>query len=470
MNKRGRSLLKNTTILGFGTLCTKGIMFFMTPLFTRWLTSNEYGMFDLFITYVTLMVPVLTLATGEAIFRFLLENNDENNEKTILSTTFFLDIIGIIISIVLATLAVIFFKVDKIVVVSFISYLTTEIFYNFSMMTMRGEKKLTIYSLGNILFVVGLAFFVYIFVSKFNFGLSGILFGYACGDLIAILTIFITAKLYKKINYKYISTQTLKEMIKYSLPMIPNSISWWIVNVSDRTLISIFCGASYNAIYAVANKVPALCTTFFSVFHLSWQQNATESLKDKDRDKYYSSVFNNMIKVVGSICVMIMGVNFLFFKLFTAEYQSGYYQVPVLVVAILFSMMGQFIGGIYVAQMKSKKNGLTTMLAAIINIIINVLLIKKIGLYAASISTLISYMILFIVRYFDIKREIKLELNHKSILLFATVIYFFITAYINSLALNYINFIIGLLFFSCFNYDYLKQLLYKVNKKFRSKN
>ena len=334
MNKRAKSLLKNTMILGFGTLCTKGIMFFMTPLFTRWLTSSEYGMFDLLITYITLLVPLLTLAIGEAVFRFILEKNDENDERIILSTTFFLDIIGIIISIVLAILAIIFFNVDKIIAISFISYLITEIFYNFSMMAMRGEKKLSIYSLGNILFVAGLAFFVYIFVGKLKLGLSGILFGYVCGDLIAIITIFTTAKLYTKINFKCFSIKTLKEMIKYSLPMIPNSISWWIVNVSDRTLISIFCGATYNAIYAVANKIPALCTTFFGVFHLSWQQSAIETLNDKDRDKYYSSVFNNMIKIVGSICVMLMGINFLFFKLFTEEYQPGYYQAPILVVAV----------------------------------------------------------------------------------------------------------------------------------------
>ena len=195
---------------------------------------------------------------------------------------------------------------------------------------------------------------------------------------------------------------------------------------------------------------------------MSWQQSATETLNDKERDKYYSFVFNNMIKIVGSICIMILGVNFLFFKLFDAEYQLGYYQSPILVIAILFSMMGQFIGGIYVAQMKSKKNGFTTMLSAIINMVVNLILIKQIGLYAASVSTLISYMLLFIVRYIDIKRNINLTFDFKNIILFIAILYLFITSYLNIQVINYTNMVIGIACFLGFNVDYLKAFLKKL--------
>ena len=127
-------------------------------------------------------------------------------------------------------------------------------------------------------------------------------------------------------------------MLKYSLPMIPNTLSWWIVDASDRTIVSSILGSSTNAILAVAHKIPNLCQTIFSVFHMSWQENATETINDKDRDKYYSSIMNNMFVILTSICILILSGNFIIFKvLFTEEYFAAYYQVPILMVSIVLS-------------------------------------------------------------------------------------------------------------------------------------
>ena len=461
MEKRSKSLIKNTTILGFGTLCTKGIMFFMTPLFTRWLTREEFGTFDLLVTYITLLVPLLTIASGEAIFRLILDETNKKKEKDILSTAFWIDIVGIVISLIISVIIFFITDINKNIIVSFLFYLINEILYNYFMMAMRGKKRLNIYTVANILFVVFMAVFVFIFVYIFKMGLCGILLGYGCGDLVSIIVICWRSKIYKEINIFNFSNKTFKDIIQYSIPMIPNSISWWIVNVSDRTLISLVYGTECNAIYAVANKVPALCNTFFSVFHLSWQQNATEALSDEDRDKYYTNVFNNMICIVISICIFILGFNYWFFKLFTEEYAKGYYQSPILIMSIIFSMMGQFIGGIYVAQKKSKKNGITTIIAASINIIVNILLINKIGLYAASMSTLIAYLTLFIIRYIDIKKDINIKISQKSQILFGITSYFLITSYINLGTFKYINVFLSSLVFIVINFDYLRKIFFK---------
>lgn len=469
MSERSNSLIKNTTLLAFGVFCTKGIMFIMTPLFTRWLTKNDYGTFDLMVTYVTLLIPLLTLSSGEAIFRFLIDNKDDEYKKNVLSTAFVINLIGIFVSLIVGIICIIFFGFSVSITFAFLFYLIMEIIYHYFMMAMRGEGALNIYTLSNILFVCGLAFFVTIFVLILKMGLVGILLGYAIGDVISVFAICFISKENRKINVLNFSNRELKSIVKYSVPMIPNAISWWIVNASDRTLISFFLGTSFNAIYAVANKIPSLCNMFFSVFHLSWQQSATEALSDEDRDKYYCSVFNNMITIVISVCILILGFNFLFFKLFTADYYSGYYQAPILVLAILFSMMGQFIGGIYVAQMKTKKNGMTTVMAAIINIIVNFGLIRVIGLYAASISTLVAYMVLFFVRFVDIRKDMKLNIENKNFLALIVVLYFVLASYINSYAIKVINLIFGTVLFIIINYnlieDYIKKFIKKIIKK-----
>lgn len=466
MKNRSKSLIKNTSILSFGTFCTKGIMFIMTPLFTRWLTTTEYGNFDLMVSYITLLLPLLTLATGESLFRFLLSEDNKVEKERVLSTALIIYLIGGLCSVLLICLFIFIFKLDFLIYISFISYLITEMFYNYLMMSMRGIKRLDVYTIGNITYVIGISIFVSIFVWKYDFGLPGILFGYACADILSIVIMLTISQIYRNINFQKVSFYTLKRMIKYSLPMIPNSISWWVVNISDRTLITIFLGSKFNAIYAVANKIPGLCNTFFSVFHLSWQQNATETMQDSDRDLYYSTVMNNMLVVIGSICILILGINYWFFKiLFTSDYFLGYYQAPILVLAIIFSMLGQFIGGIYVAQMKSKKNGLTTVMAAVLNIIVNIMFIQNFGIYAASSSTLISYLFLFIIRFLDIRKEIKINFNKKSYVIFIFVIYFVISSYFSIPFIHVLNFLLGTFLFVLINYSYIKKFIAKFDKE-----
>lgn len=466
MQERSSSLIKNTSILSFGTLCTKGIMFIMTPLFTRWLSTSDYGTFDLLSTYISLLIPLMTISSGEAIFRFLLDEKDQDNRSKIQSTAFFLDVVGVILFLVICSIWVHFTEYNQSTIIGFCTYFVTEIFYNYCMMSMRGEKKLNLYAIGNILFVVGLAIFVTIFVPIMGLGLCGIFLGYACGDIFAIIVMIGFSKLYRKISIKYFSLGTLKQIITYSLPMIPNSISWWIMSVSDRSFITMFLGSELNAIYAVANKVPGLCTTFFNVFHLSWQQSATETMSDSDRDAYYSSVMNNMFRIIGSICILILGINFWFFKLlFTEDYSAGMYQAPILVVAIVFSMLSQFIGGIYVAQMRSKRNGISTAFAAIVNVIVDLALMGQIGVYAASLSTFIAYFLLFIVRYVDVRREISLKFEAKSLLLIFVLVYFFATSYISNGVFQAFNFAASCIVFVVVNFEYVKKILSRVIKR-----
>lgn len=466
MKERSFSLIKNTSILSFGTLCTKGIMFFMTPLFTRWLTTEEYGTFDLMVTYISLSLPIVTLAMGEALFRFLLDETDSLHREKIISTAAFTEFVGVVFSVFAVLSFLIYTRKFNAVAVAFLVYFVCEIGYNFFMMLLRGIKQLRVYAIGNILFVLGLAIFVSVFVKGMKLGLVGILLGYAAGDILSILFMVVVSNVYKGIGFRYVDKSYLKRMIRYSLPMIPNGISWWIVNASDRTIISLVLGTGVNAIYAVANKIPSLCTTFFSVFHISWQQSATEALADKDRDQYYTSVMNNMLWGFSSIGILVLGINYWFFKLlFSEDYFPGRVQAPILTLAVLWSMLAQFIGGIYVAQKRSKENGITTLSAAVINIVINVLLIDKIGLYAASISTLMAYMILFIIRYIDIRRSVKLLFNKKGIKALLLLLCFFGGAYCMLDWFQIIQFCLAVIVFILMNAKYCVEILKKISQK-----
>ena len=464
-NNRSERLVKNTAILTFGKICTRGIMFIMTPLFTRWLSQADYGTFDLIVTYISFLMPIITLECAEAMFRYLLDANKENEKKNIITDAIIINLIGFILCIIFTAILSVFFEQIRNLAVYFIILLIAEKINNLMGWILRGLKKLKVYAVANIIYVIAMVISVTILVKFMNLGLIGLILGYSIGYLISAIFMMVRAKFFEYVSFKCFDKLMAKKMIKYSLPMIPNALSWWCISASDRTIVGSVLGTSRNAILAVANKIPNLCQTIFSVFHMSWQENATETINDKDRDKYYSSIMNNMFVILTSICILILSGNFIIFNvLFTEEYFAGYYQVPILMIAIVLSMLAQFIGGIYVAKMDSKTNGSTTIIAAIINIVVHLALINFIGLYAATISTLVAYLALFIIRYVKVKKEIDLKFSKSVYIAAGMLIYMTIINYINNMVLNILNVGVAFIYFFIVNKENVKKITRKILK------
>lgn len=464
---RSGALIKNTSILAFGTLCTKGIMFFMTPLYAAWLPVEDYGTFDLITTYSSLAVPFVTLGIGEALFRYLLDAEDDGARKAISSTAFLVYCCGSALAMGAAVLAVLSGMVHSSLAIATVAYICAELFYNYMMMSMRGLKRLDRYALGNIIFVGVLAVATVATVYVFNLGLEGILIGYTIGDIVAVAAMIGMTRFDRNITWHAVSLEEFKYMLRYSVPMIPNAISWWIINAFDRTVISIALGPGSNAVYAVASKLSGLCTTLFNVFHLSWQQSASESLNDSDRDKYYSDVLANTTVIISSVCILVIGINYWFFDLlFSAEYSEGYYLAPILALAILLSVQAQFIGGIYVALKWSKKNGFTTIIAAFVSAVISVVFVNVIGLYAPALSTLAAFVVLFIVRFIDVRRTVKLTLSPKAVGAMALTTAFAAASYIPFEHIGTVLLVASCICFAAMNGGYVRKIARVAVKKF----
>ena len=168
MNSNYKRLINSTLILSIGIICTKVLTFLLVPFYTRWLTQSDYGIYDLIITYTSLIIPVITLDLGEALFRFTLEIlDDEDKVKTVVSTVIKYVIVfygcGIIIGIPILSRFVDFKLAGMIGVLLFV-----EIFNNIFMMLMRGQKKLTTYAASSIVFILTTFVLNYIFLKLLN--------------------------------------------------------------------------------------------------------------------------------------------------------------------------------------------------------------------------------------------------------------------------------------------------------------
>ena len=463
-------LAKNTAIVTIGKICTQLISFFLLPLYTAYLTTGEYGVVDLLNTLISLLIPILTFQIDQGIFRYLIDKrgNEKEQGKLITTTIFF---IGIQSLIYLFLFTIISPWVNNEYKYFLATNLVATAFTNVMLQIARGLGSNTKYTLGSFISATVTILLNLVFIVGFKMNAYGMLLASLLGNIACIIYIVISLKIPKFIKRSFYDKATLKSILKYSVPLIPNAISWWVVNVSDRLIITYFMSVSMNGIYSVANKFSSVVTTIYSVFNIAWTESAAVNFKEEDKDKYFSKVLNVTIRFFGALGIGIIAyMPFAFGILVNENYAEAYLQIPILIIATMFNILVSYLGSIYVAKKLTKEIAKTSFFAAIINTVINIVLIKYIGLYAASISTLVAWVTMFIYRYVDSKKYIKLIVNYK--LIFSMAIFCTITViayYIKNMFLCGIVAIFITIYAILINKDTMKSITQMMKKKILKK-
>lgn len=464
-SSKSDSLMKNTILLSLGAILTKGLSFVLVPFFSRWLTTEDYGTFDLMGTYVSLLIPLITVACGEAIFRFSVDSDDESKKKAYITNGLFILTINLILVIIVGNVANTFWNIE--LLLPFFLLLIGELLNNHLQSFLRATRHLDIYSFCSAITTVGFGVFVFLFVKVMGLGLPGMLYGYAAGYLFGDAVLVVLSRYWTYLSLKSISIKRIKEMISYSYILIPNSLSWWVLNVSDRLIIKYALGSAANGIYAIAYKIPNLCSSIFGMFSISWQQQASIMTNEKEKRAYFQNVYNKTLSILLSLCAGVLSCNFLFFNyIFDFKYYDAHLYAPILATAIVFMSMSQFFGGIQISLKQPKENGMTTIIGAIVNFGVNIVLIKFIGLYAAALSTLVSNMVVTEIRKVRLKDKYAFRIEKRNIVNIIIFLYFFLMSYnITNVWLNIINLILACVF--CFVTN--KELVFRILGRFIKK-
>ena len=266
MNKK-KQFAKNTIIIFFGKVCTQLISFLLLPFYTAYLTTSEYGVVDLIQTYVTLLVPIITLELEMSIFRWLIDSRGKDKDTTkLISNNFYVLLLSLSIFSVLFIIVSLFINIPfKFIIL--LDIIVCVLSGNFLQIS-RGLGKIMDFSISCILTGLTTVISNIILIVFCHMQAEGMIISMAIANGVCALYLFIKLKLYKMINFKLIDHKLLKGMYKYSIPLVPNGISWWIVNVSDRSIISLVLGASYNGLYAISNKFPTIISSLTGIFNL----------------------------------------------------------------------------------------------------------------------------------------------------------------------------------------------------------
>ena len=216
MNKK-KELAKNTVIIFFGRVCTQLISFFLLPLYTSYLSTSEYGTVDLIQTYVTLLVPIITLELEMSIFRYLIDcRGKEKDTNKLVSNNFF------ILGVSLFIFSILYIIISSFVTIPYrwvimIDIIVCVLSGNF-LQVARGFGKTLDYAISCILTGLTTVISNIILICFVGMQAEGMIISMALANFVCSLYLFIKLKLYNKIDFKNIDFNQMKEMFKYSLP------------------------------------------------------------------------------------------------------------------------------------------------------------------------------------------------------------------------------------------------------------
>lgn len=468
MNKK-KELAKNTIIIFLGKVCTQLISFLLLPLYTSYLITEEYGFVDLVTTYVTLIVPIITMELEMSVFRYLVDcRKDKDEKKRVFSNNFIILLASLGIFIVLYLIVSCFWKFDYRYLILFDIVICT--FSGNFLQIARGVGKTIDYAISCIITGVSTILLNILLIVVFKLGAFGMITSMAVANGLGAVYLFIRLKMWQYIDFKKKDKKLIKEMYKYSIPLVPNGISWWIVNVSDRTIITAILGAAANGIYAVSNKFPTILSSLLGIFNLSWSESAALHINSPDRDEFFSDVCNTMTKLFTCLGVgMIAVMPFVFPLLVNHSYDEAFYYIPILVLGSVFNVVICLYSAVYIAKKMTKQVAMTSIIGAVINLVVNLVLIRYIGLFAAALSTAISYFIMMMYRHFDLKKymtityEKGLVIKTVLIFVFAIVLY-----YQRNIWLDLVSLVVVVIYAVLMNKSFLKASYQTVCGKFKS--
>lgn len=412
---RYKKLLSNTALFAVGDLGSKLILIILLPLYTRYLSTAEYGNIEIITTTIALFLPIITLGIYDAVLRFVMDKN-EKKEAVFTNGIMVTSLGSIIVSLIYPVLR--FFNILDGLLVFLYAILVLQAFQTIILQFVRAIGKIKIYAINGILMAVLIGFFNIIFLVKLNMGIKGFLLSMVFANIISILFVSTSLKIYRYFLINIINKQLCKNMLIYCVPLIPNTLMWWIMNASNRYFLLFFVGATSVGLFSVASKIPSLLSILNSVFFQAWQLSAIEEFNSKNKSYYYSQVFNHlsMVMFIGTSIILVI-LKYAMSILVSPEFYTAWEFVPFMLLGVVFASFSGFLGTNYIAAKQTKGVFKTTALGGIANIVLNLIFIPLVGTIGASISIMFSFFIMWILRVYDTKQFIKMELNNKNIAL-----------------------------------------------------
>jgi len=407
---RYKKLFSDTLILGLGTFGSKLLVFLLMPLYTFLLSTAEYGTAELITGAANLLIPLACIGISNGIFRFAADR--ESDRRAVFSTSVLLLGIGLAIFLVFSPLLSLITYFDGYTWL-LVAYVLSANLQAVCAQYVRAIDRTRLFAVQGILNTLLTVSFNVLFLAAFDMGVTGYVLSVVVGNLLTTVFLIFSARLWDAFRFSAVSRPLMGELLRFSLPLIPTTVCWLITDLSDRFMVTHFCGEAANGIYSAAYKIPTVVTLVSSIFMQAWQFSAVAESSDEEGCRsFYTGVFSGFLSLIftGSVGLILLS-DLLTKLLLNAAYHDAWRYMPTLLCAAALEAVVSFLATVYMVRKKSMHSFLTAMLGTVFNVLLNLLLIPRMGPLGAAVATLAAYGAVLIARLIDAPRILPFRLQ-----------------------------------------------------------
>ena len=399
MAREGK-LLRHTCLLGVSSALCKAVSFFLLPLYTATLTPAEFGASDILVSTAVLLLPLVSCNAPEAVFRFAVGDRAPSG---VFRTGARCAVTGLALFLLLLPVLGLSARLRPYLLYLYL-YVAAATLHSLLAHTLRAAGEYGLYALQQIFCALLTALLGILFLTVLRLGVRGYLASVFTADLVTALTVALCLRPWRLLSAGRAESGLARAMLRYSVPLIPASALWWVIALSDRYILLAFHGEAATGIYAAAGRLPGLLTFALGVFMEAWQYAAICE-KDQTRAARFGRMYAMLLPFLVAVCAVLMVLaRPLVSLLFDADYAAAARDVPLLVLAGLFSALASFFGSVYTVEIRSGAILLTTLGGALLNLALNAALIPRMGTSGAALATCIAYALVFALRAWHTRR------------------------------------------------------------------
>jgi len=397
-------LLTNTAVFTVGKLLSRLLVFCMIGVYTNCLTTAEYSTAELIVSMANLLIPLACVGISEGIFRSAAAR--EGNKEAFFTNGLLVYGVGSLVFLALAPLVGLIptFAGSAWLVATYVVTANLHTVVSQYLCAIGRTKLFAGQGILNTALVIGLNI---LFLPVLEMGVTGYILSTILADLLTTVFLILVTRLWRAIKPRTISWQTIRDMLRFCLPLVPTTICWWITGVSDRFMVEAMCSPELNGLYSVAYKIPNLLIYAISIFDSAWKLSVSAEDDPAERAAFYSRVW----RVYTTLAFLGGGALILTSRLFAGilfrgDFGGAWVYIPVLTFATVFCALDTFLSSVYFASKRTVWSMITAVVGAALNVGLNLLLIPRMEAMGASIATFASYFAVCILRLITTHRLI----------------------------------------------------------------
>ena len=379
------------------------IPFFMIPIITRLLPSPMYyGIAESNTLVVSFGSAIALVGMYDAMFRLFFDSEEMEYKKRVCSTALIATIVTSIFVIIIILLlneylAVLFFgsnNLSHVIMIAAFSVFFKTISTIVGAPTRMLNNRRIFLSVNVVSSLI--AYGVAIVLIMNGYYVTAL----PLGDFVAVSCICISFFFLNKkwFSFIFFSIDILKEILKIGIPILPIFLIYWVYNSVDRLMITSILGIEYTGVYSVAIKLGHLSQLIYVAFAGGWQYFAFKTMREANQVENNSAIFEYLAVVSFSATAFMCCLSkILFDNLFTTDYSSAYIVAPYFFLAPLLLMLYQVNGNQFLVVKKTWIGLCVLTFGALINVLLNSILIPRNGIEGAAIATMLGYIVSVVV-------------------------------------------------------------------------